>query len=329
MTFRLRFLLIGLVIVGAFTLPAFAQGIGNGKGRPKAPKTTPAPAPPPAASPASDPAQAPAPLPAPAPVDAAVAAAPLDAVGLSAATAPDVLSAVIAFRQFGSWLDDASAPTRGEGYTTIGVGYWRMAGASQTNLPMLGAGYGVTDRLQIAANVPFYRISYTGGSFSGLDDVYLSAKYTLLDPTLTLSEVGVAFSPVMEVLSAGAPDGRVHFALPLSVELRRAPFRVYGSGGYFTRGAFFTGGAVEWTTASGLVLSGALTQSYSLRESEPLDALAVPRQRVDASVSVAHGIGSRATGYASLGRSLSSIEAGGTSLAVSGGVAVRFAAARQ
>ena len=48
--------------------------------------------------------------------------------------------------------------------------------------------------------------------------LYFGAKYTLIDPTLTLSEFGLAVNPVVEVLSAGNPDGRVHFALPVNVE---------------------------------------------------------------------------------------------------------------
>jgi hypothetical protein len=71
-----------------------------------------------------------------------------------------------------------------------------------------------------------------------------------------------------------------------------------------------------------------LTQSYSLRGGQLLDAEGVPRQRVDVSLSVARGFGRRLTAYASVGRSLSSIVAGGTSLALSGGVAVRLAAVR-
>ncbi len=93
------------------------------------------------------------------------------------------------YRQFGAWLDDASAAGSGEGYTSIGVGHWRMLGSTQTNLPMLGVGVGVTDRMQVGASVPFYRASYEGGSASGMDDVYLSAKYTLVDPTLTSERV--------------------------------------------------------------------------------------------------------------------------------------------
>ena len=52
-----------------------------------------------------------------------------------------------------------------------------MLGSSQTNIPMLGVGLGVTDRIQVGASVPFYRASYEGGSASGMDDVYLSAKH--------------------------------------------------------------------------------------------------------------------------------------------------------
>ena len=195
---------------------------------------------------------------------------------------------------------------------------------SQVNMPMLGAGIGVTDRMQLSATVPFYNVRYEGGSARGLDDIYLGAKYTLLDPTLTISEFGLAVSPVMEVLSPGAPGGRVHFAIPVSMELRRAPYRVYGSAGYFTRGSVFTGGALEWTSPSGMVFTGVLTQSYSLKGDPVLDQMMVARQRLDAMGSAAYPLGSLAVAYASVGRSLSSLEEGGTSLALTGGMSLRL-----
>jgi hypothetical protein len=166
-----------------------------------------------------------------------------------------VLTPATTFRQFGAWLDDTSTGVPGEGQTSIGMGYWRMQGMTQTNLPMLGMNVGVTDRLQVGALLPFYHVSYGGTVARGIDDIYLNAKYTIVDPTLTLSEVGLAVSPVVEVLSAGATGGRVHFALPVSVEVRRQPYRVYGSAGYFTRGSVFTGGAIEWTSSSRLTLT--------------------------------------------------------------------------
>jgi hypothetical protein len=112
-----------------------------------------------------------------------------------------------------------------------------------------------------------------------MDDLYFGAKYTIIDPTLTLSEFGLAVNPVVEVLSAGNPDGRVHFALPVNVELRRQPFRMYGSAGYFTRGSVFAGGALEWT-GTRMIVTGSLTQSYSIKEDLMLDATGVrPSER--------------------------------------------------
>jgi hypothetical protein len=226
--------------------------------------------------------------------------------------------------QFGAWLDDASAPTPGTGAFSIGIGHWRMAGMTQTNMPMLGGSFGLTDRLQVSASVPFYRATASTGSARGMDDVYLGTKYTLIDPTLTVSEFGLAISPVIEVLSAGAIDGRVHFALPVSVELRRLPIRVYGSAGYFTRGSVFGGTTLEWTSAGGLTLTGSLVRSYSVKT--PIDT-ASERQRTDFTVGAARPLGQRVSVFGNAGRSLTSVDAGGTSLALTGGFALRFRAA--
>jgi len=230
------------------------------------------------------------------------------------------------FRQFGSWLDDASVAARGDGFTSLTLGYWRMAGTSQTDIPMMSAGVGMTDRMQLTASVPFYQTSYQGTSTRGLDDVYISAKYNLLDPTLTISEVGLAVSPVVEVLS-GVPDDRVHFAIPVAVEIRRQPFRTYGSIGYFTRGALFSGAALEWTSVHGVTMTGSMTHSYSAKNDVTLDQLAVSRQRADVSFGVGYPLTRTAAAAVSIGRSLTSVDQGGTSLALSGGVSFRFAAA--
>ena len=297
---RHRFLpsaIAALVTIG-LAVPGLAQGQGNGNGRPKAPKGS---------SPTTT--------------------TPTSPSTSSSTSAPSVTTApvpVSTYRQFGAWLDDASASARGEGYTSIGVGHWRMLASSQTNLPMLGVGLGVTDRVQVGASVPFYRARFDGGSASGMDDVYLSAKYTLVDPTLTLSEFGLAISPTMEVLSSGNPDGRIHFAVPVSAELRRQPFRIYGSAGLFTRGSFFSGAALEWSSPAGMVMTGSVTQSYSLKEDAVLDSLGIGRQRIDVSLGAAFPLGTLAATFVNVGRSLTSLEEGGTSLALSGGISIRF-----
>jgi hypothetical protein len=128
----------------------------------------------------------------------------------------------------------------------------------------------------------------------------------------------------MELLSAGSPDGRVHFAVPVSLELRRQPFRVYGSAGLFTRGSFFSGAALEWSSPLGAVFMGSLTQSYSLKDDAVLDSLGIGRQRMDVSLGAAFPMGAMAATFVNVGRSLSSLEEGGTSLALSGGISFRF-----
>lgn len=286
---------IALLVTIGFALPGVAQA--QGKGRPKVPRGS-----------------------------SSTTTTTSTSSSTSSTTTPEALAPVpvSTYRQFGAWLDDASAAGRGQGYTSIAVGHWRMLGSSQTNIPMLGAGLGVTDRMQVSASVPFYRAQFDGGSASGMDDVYLGTKYTLVDPTLTLSEFGLAISPTMEVLSSGNPDGRIHFALPVSVELRRQPFRMYGSAGWFTRGSFFSGAAVEWSARSGMALTGALTQSYSLKDDAVLDSMGIGRQRMDVSLGVAYPLGTSAATFVSVGRSLTRMEEGGTSLALSGGISLRF-----
>jgi len=227
---------IGLLLAFGLLIPGAAYAQGNG--RPKAPK---------------------APTPTTTTPSSSTSASTSTPTSTSAPTADVVAGATSSFRQFGSWLDDASSSYKGDSYASLGVGYWRLAESSQVNAPMLGMGWGVSDRLQVSASVPFYHTTYAGATSSGMDDLYFGAKYTLIDPTLTLSEFGLAVNPIVEVLSAGNPDGRVHFALPVNVELRRQPFRMYGSAGYFTRGSVFGGGALEWTSAR-MILTGSLTQ---------------------------------------------------------------------
>jgi hypothetical protein len=227
-------------------------------------------------------------------------------------------------RQFGAWLDDASAPVKGEGQATIAVGHWRTPSVTQTDTPMLAAGIGLSDRLQVSGSVPFYRVNLDGSTFSGMDSVYIGAKYNLIDPTLSLSEAGLSIGCVLEVLSPATVGGRAHFVIPVSGEIRRTPFRFYGSAGYFSRGAFFSGGAVEWVTPHGVVLTGSLTQSRSMQANASLDALEMGRQRVDVSGSVSTAVGRQAAAFASVGRSLTSVADGGSALALTGGISFWF-----
>jgi hypothetical protein len=227
------------------------------------------------------------------------------------------------FRQFGVWLDDATTRAEGGGSVGVGIGYWRSAGSSLVDIPMLDASYAVTDRFQFGMSVPFYRTEYAGATSRGVDDMYFSGKLVLIDPALKDARFGIAVIPVLEVLSPGSFDDRVHWALPVSAEFRASPVRVYGSTGYFSRGAVFGAGAVEWTSPAGTSLTFSLTHTVPTAE----ETTGLPGGRSDFSVAVGRSLNDATSVYMGVGRTLSSPDENNkTSLAISGGISVSFSA---
>jgi hypothetical protein len=229
------------------------------------------------------------------------------------------------FPQFGTWLDDATTADGGAGFASIGVSHWRGQGATQTDAPILGVTYGLTNRAQLSATVPFYRASWEGFSGSGLDNVYVSTKISVIDPRAG-SRFGLALGAVAEILSAGFADAsRAHWAVPLSMELRGGPVRLYGSTGYFSRGAFFAAGAFEWTAPTGTSVTASLAHSASVHGVTVATTASVPRASLrDASVFVSHPVSSIASVYIGGSRSFSDTWIDGAS-SVSGGLSFRFA----
>jgi len=227
------------------------------------------------------------------------------------------------FRQFGVWLDDATTRAEGGGSVGFGIGYWRGAGASLLDIPMLDGSYAVTDRFQFGMSVPFYQSGSGATTSRGVDDMYFSGKIVLIDPALKGARFGIAVIPVLEVLSPGFFDDRVHWALPISAEFRTSPVRVYGSTGYFSRGAFFAAGAIEWTSPEGTSLTFSLTRSIPTSE----DTTGLSGGRSDFSVSVGRSLNDAMSAYAGVGRTISSPdESNKTSLAVSAGISFSFSA---
>jgi hypothetical protein len=279
-----RLFALTVVLVLAL-LPQIAEAQGQGRGRPKAPQ----------------------------PTSGSTDGSGIDSGAISTAQ----------FRQFGVWLDDATTRAEGGGSAGVGFGYWRGAGASLVDVPILDGSYAVHDRLTIGASVPFYRSEYAGATSRGVDDVYLSGKIVLIDPALKDARFGIAVIPVLEVLSPGFYEDRVHWALPVSAEFRAAPMRVYGSTGYFSRGAVFGAGAVEWTSPAGTSLTVSLTHSVPTAE----DTTGLSGGRSDMSVAVGHAVTEAASVYVGVGRTISSPDDDNkTSLALSGGISFSFTA---
>lgn len=242
------------------------------------------------------------------------------------AAAPVALQPSPSFPQFGTWLDDATTAVRGAGYASVGASYWRGSGASQIDAPILGVTYGIASRAQLSATVPFYRARYEGFSGRGLDNVYVSGKIAVVNPDAGAGRFGLALGAVAEILSAGFADiSRAHWAVPLSAEIRGTSVRLYGSTGYFSRGAFFAGGALEWTAPTGTSLTAALTHSASVHGVTMATTAYVPRASLrEASVFVSHPVSAVASVYAAGGRTFSRTWIGGAS-SVSAGLSFRFA----
>jgi hypothetical protein len=249
--------------------------------------------------------------------------------GGQTSTAPMALQPSPSFPQFGTWLDDATTAAPGAGYASIGTSYWRGSNANQIDAPILGVTYGITNRAQLSATVPFYRARYEGFSGSGLDNVYISGKIAVIDPNAGDGRFGVAVGAVAEILSSDFADAsRMHWAVPLSLELRGGAVRLYGSTGYFSRGAFFAGGAFEWTIPAGTSLTGSLAHSASINGVTAATTATVQRASLrEASLLVSHPVSSIASVYVAGSRTFSGTWIDGAS-SMSGGFSFRFASPR-
>ena len=234
-------------------------------------------------------------------------------------------------RNFGSWLDDASVLAPGRGSVAISFALFRSPVFREFDLPVLDGGVGVTRRVQFGFSAPYYHASEPGGPAArGLGDVYLSTKVQLVDPGRANGAWGLSVTPVLEVLSGdpGPDASRYHWGLPVSAEVQRGAVRGFGSVGYFSRGSIFASGAVQASLTDRLAVTGSLTRSRSTRDDELSAALGLAETRTDVSGSVGYALGSAASIFAGVGRTLSRQDANAAALVLSGGAVFGFDAWR-
>lgn len=243
----------------------------------------------------------------------------------SAAAAGETQVPGTGIRNFGSWLDDATVMTPGNAFVNIGFGFWKMAGFREFDVPMVDGGVAVHRRVQVGASVPYYRASEPDGPVArGVGTVYLSSKVQLQDAAS--HRVGFAVTPAVEILS-NAPisgQGRVSWALPVSVEVQRSGWRTYGSAGYFSRGALFAAGAVEKAITQRTSLTGSISHSHSM-DPDPLSvALGLAQTRTDIAGGATVFATPKMAVYGSVGRTISTPDANSARLMLTGGVSVNF-----
>lgn len=253
--------------------------------------------------------------------------------GPSAPAAPVVLpdgSESIPVSFFGSWLDDATTMVPGTGFMSFGIGYWRMPGYTEVDVPAFDVSVGIAKRVQVGASVPVYHASEPGGPVSrGVGDLSLSSKIQLRDPGADAGRgIGFAVLPLLGVSSTapGPGESRMSWALPASVELRRERWRTYASTGYFSRGSVFASAALELSVAPRVWVTGTISGSRATRVSDAAAELGIVRVRTDVSGSSTFALSDSLAVYGAVGRTISRRDPTSTNLFVTGGLAIGFAA---
>lgn len=224
-------------------------------------------------------------------------------------------------RNFGSWLDDATVLDPGSGFVSFGFGLWKTPSYRELDLPTVDSGFAVNRRLQVGMTVPYYHASETGVAVGhGFGDVYLNAKVQLREPGQ--GRTGVGIIPMVEILSVEPLDGsrRVQWAVPVSVERQMSAWRLMASGGYFSRGALFGAGALEFALSDRAWLTGSLSHSYSTHHDDLSAALGFHKARTDVSGGLTYALRPEIAVYGSLGRTISSQDANSASLIASAGI---------
>jgi hypothetical protein len=243
----------------------------------------------------------------------------------SGSAAPASSGSGIAIRQFGAWLDDASLLAPGDAWTSITIGHYRSFAGSQTDFPVVDAGFGITRRAQFGLTVPYYHARFNDGtSVGGFGDVFLSGKVLLVEARER--SIGLAVSPVLEFSQDPLPgQSSVSWGAPLDIEARLPGFRVFGSTGYFSRGAVFAAGALEIPVGDRLVATGGLTMMRSTNESPAADAIGLSKSRSDITGSAAYFLAPSIALFASTGRTIGNADGTGTNFMLNGGVSFSFA----
>ncbi len=227
-------------------------------------------------------------------------------------------------RALGVWLDDASVLDPSTVWVGLSVSRWLSPAATGTDAPVMDIAAGLTPRVQVAATVPYFSAADTqGGAIHGLGDTYVGAKVVLREPSTR--HFGVAITPTMEILSGASVEStpgarRVNWVLPASIEVRRGEMRIYGTGGYFTRGAIFGSGAVEKALTARLTVTGSLTHCYATDGNALSEEFGLSRHRTDASGAVSYAVSPALMVFGSVGRTLSQLDYDGSQLAINAGV---------
>lgn len=229
-----------------------------------------------------------------------------------------------------AWIDDASLLAPGTVSLSMSAMRWSGGGASEVDVPIVDASFGLAPRLQLSASVPrVVGSADASGAAGGVGTSFFSAKVGVYqDPKRPFK---VAATPTLLVLGEGVVDslepgqGRVRWGLPVSAEISRGTFRVYGGGGYFSPGLWFTGVAVGAQAAQRVFVSAGVSRAW--RHSDIPDVPMAERDRKEFSGGGAYVLTPSVTLFGSIGRTFRTLVENGAGTSIIGGVSFTFATA--
>jgi hypothetical protein len=228
-----------------------------------------------------------------------------------------------------AWVDDASLLAPGQVAISVSAMRWQGGDAGEVDVPIVDAAFGLASRVQLSVSVP--RVvggADPSGAAGGVGTSFFSTKIAVYEdaahgfkmsaaPTLQLLGAGV-------VESFGVPQSRVRWGLPVSAELSRGTTRLYGGGGYFSPGLWFSGVAAGFGINAKTNASIGVSRAW--RRTDVVDTPLSDRDRKEISGGVSYAVHPRISVFGSIGRTFATRDENGAGTSISGGVSIFVAA---
>jgi hypothetical protein len=227
-----------------------------------------------------------------------------------------------------AWIDDATLLDPNTMVLSLSAVRWQGAGLSEVDFPISDVAMGLAPRVQLSASVPrVVGSADPGGAAGGVGTSFFSFKVGVASNRARTVKLAVA--PTMQLLgeavaaTLGPNQSRVRWGLPVSAEVDRGPLRVYGGGGYFSPGLWYTGAAFGLQTSPKVTINGGFSRAW--RGANGLDIPLSDRDRKEISGGAAYALTPHLTAFGSIGTTVMTFDDNGAGTTLSGGVSFWFA----
>ena len=227
-----------------------------------------------------------------------------------------------------AWIDDATLLDPNTMVLSLSAVRWQGAGLSEVDFPISDVAMGLARRVQLSASVPrVIGSADPGGAAGGVGTSFFSFKIDVASNRARTMKLAVA--PTMQLLgeavaaTLGPNQSRVRWGLPMSAEIDRGPLRLYGGGGYFSPGLWYTGAAFGLQTSPKVTINGGFSRAW--RGANGLDIPLSDRDRKEISGGAAYSLTPHLTAFGSIGTTVKTFADNGAGTTLSGGVSFWFA----